>query len=384
MNLRPSHSRIAMDFEDISQWLSTRNPTATPLVTLFSKYLTAQEAAQIFQQFQSNNWIYNGQVLWSGVPRDKAQEWAGKHHLQTLTTAMGPLMDEDHPKCLKSKKSSHQWSQYVHGASAIFAWHIARGEKVTVLSPPPPERFHPSGLTYYQAIEKPIIQGQLGRCAVHRIILVHPTVTESEEFLYEIWPVDKSSTWIQKFGLRNTKRKWREIGRSGDNLRLKTFVASPKQHFLPLEQRECDGKIKVRRENSSLSTGPHHITQVGPDQLVPIIMLATFFFLVTTRFALFILMSLSYTLIDKALHGNEVNRYCRLQENRTKSGNKMAHLEPNSAQTAKADQKAESKAQQEAKRTKLKSERKAQAKAQEMLKGKRKPGRKKMRRESSN
>lgn len=144
--------------------------------------------------------------LWSGVPRDKAQEWADRHHLQTLTTAMGPMMDEKHPDCLKLKKSPHKWSRYIHGASELFAWNIARGEKVTVLSPPPPERFHPSGLSNYQAIEEPIIQGSLGQCAVRHIFIVHPTVTESGEFSYEMWPADESSTSVERFGLQTFKR----------------------------------------------------------------------------------------------------------------------------------------------------------------------------------
>lgn len=49
------------------------------------------------------------------------------------------------------------------GASAIFAWFVSRGEKVTVLSPPPPSRFHPIGLTNFQEIEKPILKGKGGR-----------------------------------------------------------------------------------------------------------------------------------------------------------------------------------------------------------------------------
>jgi hypothetical protein len=32
-------------------------------------------------------------VLWSGILRDEAQRWADGHEMQTLTTAMGPLMD---------------------------------------------------------------------------------------------------------------------------------------------------------------------------------------------------------------------------------------------------------------------------------------------------
>jgi hypothetical protein len=100
----------------------------------------------MLEQFQSNDWIPNGQVLWSGMPREKAQEWAKRHELQTLTIVMGPLMDIKHPDCLKLRKNNQQWSNYIHGASAIFAWRIAQGEKVTLLSPPLPERFHPSGL----------------------------------------------------------------------------------------------------------------------------------------------------------------------------------------------------------------------------------------------
>lgn len=184
---------------------------------------------QIFEQFQSNNWVRNGQVLWSGVPRVRAQKWADTHHLQTLTTAMGPLMDERNSDCPKSKKSLPQWSNYIHGASAIFAWHIARGDEVTVLSPPPPDRFHPSGLSNYQAIEEPIIQGLLGQCAVQHIIMVHPTVTESEAFVYEMWPKDESPTWIKRFGLRSFGRKWREIGRCEDKLQLRQLIASEKK-----------------------------------------------------------------------------------------------------------------------------------------------------------
>jgi hypothetical protein len=358
-----------MDLKDISQWLSTGSPPQTPLIRAFSQYLTGQEAAQIFQRFQSNDWIHNGQVLWSGVPRDKAQEWAGKHHLQTLTTAMGPLMDEEHPECLKSKMSPHHWSQYIRGASAVFAWHIARGEKVTVLSPPPPERFHPSGLTNYQAIEEPIVRGQIGQYAVRQIVLVHPTVTESEEYLYERWPEDKYSTWIQKFGLRNKKTKWRDVGRSGDKLRLKTLMARPKQYPLA-EPIDCVEKAEDQRENStlpSLSTGPHHIKS-GTGQAASVVVLSMFFFLLSSRFALLALMGLSYSLIDKTLRGSEVNQSCRLQDNPkagqevnwAKGANKMAYWEPTS-------DRVEFKTQEEPK-TKLKDGKKVQAKAQKEVK----------------
>jgi hypothetical protein len=126
----------------------------------------------------------------SGILRDDAQRWADEHEMQTLTTAMGPLMDLSHPLCLRSQKSSDAWSKYVKGASALFAWYISRGERVTVLSPPPPERFHLSGQTNYQVIEGPIVKGMLGTSAVSRIEMVHPTVKEAENISYQIWPVD--------------------------------------------------------------------------------------------------------------------------------------------------------------------------------------------------
>ena len=101
--------------------------------------------------------------------------------------------------------SSTQWSRYIRGASAIFAWHIARGESVTVLSRPPPVRFNPSGHSTYQEIEEPIIRGHLGQHAVNLITIVHPMVTGAEEFLYEVWPRDQGSTWTKNFGVQTVE-----------------------------------------------------------------------------------------------------------------------------------------------------------------------------------
>jgi len=47
VKLRPS---FLMDLKDISQWLSIGKPTQTPLVMLFSQYLNAEGAAQIFSK----------------------------------------------------------------------------------------------------------------------------------------------------------------------------------------------------------------------------------------------------------------------------------------------------------------------------------------------
>jgi hypothetical protein len=79
---------------------------------------------------------------------------------------------------------------------AVFAWHISRGEKITVVSPPP-ERFHPSGPTNYQAMEEPILKDEIGGSALLQIEMVHPTVKGAENFCYQIWPVGETRTWIE-------------------------------------------------------------------------------------------------------------------------------------------------------------------------------------------
>lgn len=128
------------------------------IIKVLRQYLTIEEELQICKQFD-DTWRWNNQVMWGGMLRKDAQEWADKHEMATLTTAMGPLMNPDDPLCLKKKKKSPGgWSKYIKGASAIFAWRISRGERVLVLSPPPPERFHPSGRTDYQLIEEPILK----------------------------------------------------------------------------------------------------------------------------------------------------------------------------------------------------------------------------------
>jgi hypothetical protein len=181
------------------------------VVTAVSQYLTIEEELQICQQFH-NSWRWNNQVMWSGMQREYAQAWADKHDMATLTTAMGPLMAPEHPLCLKRQKSSGAWSKYIKGASAVFAWHILRGERVIVLSPPPPERFHPTGQTNYQAIEEPILKGQKEGGSRLRLEMVHPMVEGAENFIYQIWPVDQTSTWVERFGtLAQGARCWRLV-----------------------------------------------------------------------------------------------------------------------------------------------------------------------------
>ncbi|KAB5513488.1 hypothetical protein GE09DRAFT_912478, partial [Coniochaeta sp. 2T2.1] len=159
------------------------------------KCLTLDEAVQICRRFRDNTWRPDCQVMWTGMPREHAQRWADGHTMQTLTTAMGPFMDPEHPSCLRCKKSAPAWSRYVKGASALFAYHISRGKRVVVLSPPPPDRFHPCGGTNYQEIEEPILK----RGGLLEIEMVHPSVNGAESFRYQIWPVDMTCLWVESF-----------------------------------------------------------------------------------------------------------------------------------------------------------------------------------------
>ncbi|RWQ95428.1 hypothetical protein C8Q69DRAFT_486498 [Paecilomyces variotii] len=181
------------------------------MVEKFNELLTPEEASQICNQFHSARWKHGRQVMWSGVPRSLVQTWADKHRMQTLTTAMGPLMVHSDPHCLWSRKSSKRWSKYMKGASAMYAYHIAQNkEPVTVLSPPPPEQYNPYGGSNYQTLEEPILKGKLGP-KVAQIEMVHPTVPGAEEFHYRIWPNDETFSWYENFGHPHPATHWRRV-----------------------------------------------------------------------------------------------------------------------------------------------------------------------------
>ncbi|KAK8912625.1 hypothetical protein VCV18_012304 [Metarhizium anisopliae] len=176
------------------------------------RHLTLEEIDEIRHQF-SRALVTDRQVLWTGMTREAAQRWADKHNMQTLTTAMGPLMSHNEVSASGTKLRSRS-TRYIHGASAIFAWCISYGKMVTVLSNPPPVRFHPSGATSFQVIEEPIITGRVGSHAVARIDVVHPAISAAAEFRYEFWPRDDVSRWITTFGHLKITVKWRPVKRA--------------------------------------------------------------------------------------------------------------------------------------------------------------------------
>merc|ERR1712014_364307 len=87
----PTEVDIANSTEDVPCYLSSSMP-------VLRQYLTIKEEKEIIQQFR-RSWRPNAQVLWNGILREEAQKWADEHHMQTLTTVMGLLMNKKDPLC---------------------------------------------------------------------------------------------------------------------------------------------------------------------------------------------------------------------------------------------------------------------------------------------
>ncbi|EJP61864.1 uncharacterized protein BBA_09201 [Beauveria bassiana ARSEF 2860] len=196
----------------ISLICDSMNQCPDALMQFIHGNLSSAEIASIAVQLQKSC-VPDRQVLWTGMTREAAQKWADAHDLQTLTTAMGAYMDTKNQLCPQKQKSHAAWIDYIHGASALFALRISQGEVVTVLSNPPPQRFHPDGNTSFQCIEAPIITGELGNRAVTRIEIAHPNVAEASDFRYQIWPEDAVRSWIDEYGERPPTMPWRKVKR---------------------------------------------------------------------------------------------------------------------------------------------------------------------------
>ncbi|KAI6254135.1 hypothetical protein MCOR19_009339 [Pyricularia oryzae] len=97
------------------------------IINMLLQLMARDELVDLLDQF-NHIWSANKQLLWTGLRREAAQSFADKYGLQTLTTAMGPFMDKNDPRCLYATKSTKAWSEYIKGASALFAFYISKGD----------------------------------------------------------------------------------------------------------------------------------------------------------------------------------------------------------------------------------------------------------------
>ncbi|CEI60186.1 unnamed protein product [Fusarium venenatum] len=231
-------------------------------------WLNEQEVKDICQQFQESC-VPNRQVLWTGMYRQQAQKWADQHNYQTLTTALGQLISPSDSSLHQKSKDTAGSPRYLHGASVIFAWYISQGDVVTVLSQPPPQRFNPSGRTYYQTVEEPIIKGQLGNRAVTKIIVVHPTVKgKACEFMYEIWPHDEVSLWTKRYKIPIITIRWRVTKKEKDlkhmqllKARTELNVASKDKQLSKSSSPQKPPKKKKKKNTVSAGVGSQDIVK---------------------------------------------------------------------------------------------------------------------------
>ena len=137
---------------------------------------------------------------------------------------MGPLGKEGEAPQLEGEGKKSR-TRYMRGASALFAWYITAGEVVTVLCPPPPQRFNPGGGTNFQLVELPILTGIIGGRAVSRIEVVHPMVRGAENFNYQLWPVDEAHIWVGNFAHASIKRRpWLQRARTSQVLEIERLL----------------------------------------------------------------------------------------------------------------------------------------------------------------
>ncbi|KAJ4132083.1 hypothetical protein NW765_013896 [Fusarium oxysporum] len=231
---------------------------------LVRRWLTDEEANKILSRFQKAC-MTNRQVLWSGMLREHAQQWTDAHGFQTLTTALGPLLYHGDPS-----PQTQAPPRYIHGASIIFAWFVSQGDLVTVLSHPPPLLFHPSGQTFYQLYEEPIIKGKIGNRPVGRIDTAHPVIEQpgatarptsplTSNRAKAIKPSNKSVTDTKnmtvKEGGQKTKKALRAIAKQEKKPAAKELLkhetSRGKQVLGELEGRQSGGKnetMKARKK----------------------------------------------------------------------------------------------------------------------------------------
>lgn len=167
--------------------------------------LSQAEVEEIMAQFMKATNASGRLVFWSGMPRERAQQWADDHDMLTLSTMMGPLMDKSSSRCPKHRKGRKQWRKYIKGASSLFAKRACDGSTVRVLLPPPSGQDCIRDASTYRTIEEPILKGSIAQHCATQINFIHPMIDRAEDFEYQIWPESHLHDWLRLYGMTPTK-----------------------------------------------------------------------------------------------------------------------------------------------------------------------------------
>ena len=106
----------------------------------------------------------------------------------------------------------------------MFAEKISQGERVAVLTRPPPEKMHPAEIIKYEQIEHPLLKGEDGSDKIEHIEMAHPQAKGAEDVSYQVWPQDRTSTRTERVGERGHSKLWvvrwlKETSRDGVMMR---------------------------------------------------------------------------------------------------------------------------------------------------------------------
>lgn len=160
------------------------------------RYCSSEELCRLDERFNYALHDVTCLVFWTGVPPELAQTWAKQHRLPTLTIVMGPLFSDRDIGSARYGKSANAWSKYMKAASGRFAEFACRGNRHTVvLTKPPPNIYSSRVRSNYRDLEEPILKGVFGGPGTAQIEYVHPTIKDAATFQYQVWPLDRSSTW---------------------------------------------------------------------------------------------------------------------------------------------------------------------------------------------
>lgn len=188
------------------------------MLAAVQRYLTAHESQCIINQFSSESWLPGRQILWESVEHAKVEKWAKQHSMQTLSIALGPLLEEGNPQYLKAGMTPARTQKFMRGAGALFTWYISLGGEVTIVCRPPPERFNPGLHTNFQQNELPILRTAIETSSLV-VYMVHPDVERATDPPYQVWPHDETQMWIDKYGKDPyPRRPWRSVSKESLHL----------------------------------------------------------------------------------------------------------------------------------------------------------------------